>query len=115
MPSAVLNRPAEYRQISDFLASASIEPAALLVEGEAGIGKTTLWLAAVDQAGEDGLRVLSARAAAAESVLAYASLSDMLGGVDPAAWHSFPIRSGSRLTGCCCERRAMASQPINAQ
>jgi len=44
-----------------------------VVEGDAGIGKTELWLAALDLAGEHGFRVLSARPAAAESVMAYAA------------------------------------------
>ncbi|MGH3676980.1 MAG: helix-turn-helix transcriptional regulator [Mycobacterium sp.] len=90
MAAPVLSRPVECRAIDDFLASASVEPTALMVEGEAGIGKTTLWLAAVDQGCEKGFRVLSARPAAAESVLAYASLADMLNEVDPDAWAELP-------------------------
>jgi DNA-binding NarL/FixJ family response regulator len=62
----------------------------LLIEGEPGIGKTTLWLAALEQARESGFRVLSARAAAAESVLAYAALADLLEGVDASAWADLP-------------------------
>jgi DNA-binding NarL/FixJ family response regulator len=62
----------------------------LLIEGEPGIGKTTLWLAALEQARESGFRVLSARAAAAESVLAYAALADLLDGVDASAWADLP-------------------------
>ena len=50
---------------------------------EAGIGKTTLWLAGVTEARERGFRVLSARAGQAETVLTYAALADLLGGVDP--------------------------------
>ncbi|MGX9675137.1 LuxR C-terminal-related transcriptional regulator [Mycobacterium sp. HM-7] len=75
------NRPDESQVISEFLTSARW-PAALLLEGEAGIGKTTQWLSAIDQARTYGIRVLSARTAAAESSLAYASLADLLGGVD---------------------------------
>ncbi len=90
MPAPVLSRPAEIRAVADFLASASVEPTALLVEGEAGIGKTTLWLTAVDQAHKQRFRVLSARPSAAESVLAYTSLSDMLSEVDPDTWAVLP-------------------------
>ncbi len=61
-------------------------PTALLVEGEAGIGKTTLLLEAVAEARKRGFRVLSARSAAAESVLAYAVLADLLAEVEAAAW-----------------------------
>ena len=58
----VESRPAEGRMIAGFLASATSEPSALLIEGEPGIGKTTLWLAALEQARDKGFRVLSARA-----------------------------------------------------
>ena len=65
------SRPLEARIVGGFLDSAASEPSALLIEGEPGIGKTTLWLAAQELARDRGFRVLSARAAAAESVLAY--------------------------------------------
>jgi DNA-binding CsgD family transcriptional regulator len=62
----------------------------LLIEGEPGIGKTTLWLAAVELARDKGFLVLSARAAAAESVLAYTALADLLDGVPASAWADLP-------------------------
>ena len=60
------------------------------LEGEPGVGKTTLWLAALEKARALGFRVLSARPASAESVLAYSSLSDLLGGVDATCWARLP-------------------------
>ncbi|MFL0293006.1 LuxR C-terminal-related transcriptional regulator [Mycobacterium sp. SMC-18] len=83
------NRLDEPRVIGEFLAP-SRWPAALLLEGEAGIGKTTLWLSVIDQARTSGVRVLSARTAAAESVLAYAALADLLGAVDAAVLTDLP-------------------------
>jgi DNA-binding CsgD family transcriptional regulator len=83
------SRPAKGR-IAGFLASAATAPSALLIEGEPGIGKTTLWLAAQEQARDEGFRVLSARAAAAESVLAYTALADLLDGVPASAWAELP-------------------------
>ena len=44
MPARIVSRPAESRAVADFLSAASRGPAGLLVEGEAGIGKTTLLL-----------------------------------------------------------------------
>ena len=85
-----MSRPAGTREVADFLASASIEPSALVVEGEAGIGKTTLCLTAVDLAGERGFRVLLARPGAAESVMAYAALADMLGVIESDTWPDLP-------------------------
>jgi DNA-binding NarL/FixJ family response regulator len=76
--------------IAGFLASATSEPAALLIEGEPGIGKTTLWLDALELAQQSNCRVLAARAAAAESVLAYTALADLLDGVPASAWADLP-------------------------
>src|SRR3954471_15637117 len=83
-------RSAEGRSVGGFLASATSQPSALLIEGEPGIGKTTLWLAAVEQARDKGFRVLSARPAAAESVLAYTALADLLDAVPASAWTDLP-------------------------
>ena len=69
-------------RVAGFLASAAEHPTALLVEGEAGIGKTTLWLALVARARAAGFSVLTARAGQAESVMAFAALADLLAGVD---------------------------------
>ena len=52
--------------------------AALVLEGEAGIGKSTLWLAGVEAARERGLRVLSSRPAEVELGVAHAALGDLL-------------------------------------
>ena len=56
-------------------------PRALALEGEAGIGKSTLWHAGVEDARGRGLRVLSTRPAESERGLAYAGLGDLLDGV----------------------------------
>jgi hypothetical protein len=54
MPAGVVSRLVETRAVADFLAAVSTEPAALVLEGEPGIGKATLWLAALQQARERG-------------------------------------------------------------
>ena len=51
---------------------------AFVLEGEAGIGKSTLWLAAVEGARERGLRVLVARPAETERGFAHSALGDLL-------------------------------------
>lgn len=83
MSAEVVGRSAEFRAIADFLASVDTQPSGLLMEGEAGIGKTTLWLAAVELARERGFRVLTARAWEPESVLSYATVADLLCDIDP--------------------------------
>lgn len=90
MPTRLESRSAETRAVADFLSSASDEPSALVIEGEAGIGKTTLWLAALERARESGFQVLSARPTEAESTMAHASLADLLAGVDQDVWAKLP-------------------------
>jgi len=48
----VIGREEELAAIAAFLDRAIHRPAALLFEGEAGVGKTTLWRATVDSASE---------------------------------------------------------------
>jgi DNA-binding CsgD family transcriptional regulator len=86
----VLSRAVEFRVVTEFLQSAAVRPSGLVIEGEAGIGKTTLWLAALEQARESGFRVFSARVGQAESVLAYAAVADLLGEVEAAVVGGLP-------------------------
>lgn len=83
-------RATETQAITDFLDTASQRPSVLIVDGEAGIGKTTLWAVGIEQAARRGFTLLSSRPAAAESVLAYASLADLLGGIDAAVIAALP-------------------------
>lgn len=53
-------------------------PAALVLEGEAGIGKSTLWRAGVEIARAHQFRVLSSRPTEAERTLAHVGLGDLL-------------------------------------
>src|SRR5690554_1813245 len=82
MVSDVVERPAELGTVLALLDSAGRQPCGLVIDGEAGIGKTTLWFAGVEAARQRGLQVFSARAAAAETTLTYAVIADLLSGVD---------------------------------
>ena len=53
----------------------------VLLEGDAGIGKTTLMREAITAASSEGASVLTARPAAAEAGLAFAGLGDLLADV----------------------------------
>jgi DNA-binding CsgD family transcriptional regulator len=54
-------------------------PCAAVLVGEAGVGKTALWLAGVNAAAERGYRVLSCRPSQAETLFSFAGLTDLLG------------------------------------
>jgi ATP/maltotriose-dependent transcriptional regulator MalT len=86
----LVSRPVEFRAVSEFLRSAAERTCGFVIEGEAGIGKTTLWLAAQDEARARGFEVLSAHVGETESVLAYAAVADLLGEVDPAILARLP-------------------------
>lgn len=51
---------------------------AVVLPGEAGVGKTELWLAALEAAAARGYRVLSSRPSEAETRLSFAGLADLL-------------------------------------
>ena len=74
----ILGRDAELAKVKNFLESVSGRPWGLLLEGAAGIGKTTLWQAGVSIARARGHRVLTCRAAESEARLSYAALGDLL-------------------------------------
>lgn len=65
--------------MSAFLDSVPHSPVALLVEGEAGIGKSTVWFESIRLAEARGYRVLRARPAESEAKLSYAALADVVG------------------------------------
>jgi AAA ATPase domain len=72
----VLGRDEELAAIAAFLDGDF--PAALVLAGEAGIGKTTVWRAGLGQARERSVRVLGCRPAESEARLSFAALSDLL-------------------------------------
>jgi DNA-binding CsgD family transcriptional regulator len=78
---AVVGRDAELDAIREFFEPPLERPRALLLEGEAGIGKTTLLAAADEEARRRGWQVLGCRPAAAEAQLAFAALTDAFGEV----------------------------------
>src|SRR6266508_413170 len=77
MTGEVVGREEELGSIHAFLDGPLEDPAALMLEGEAGIGKSTVWLAAVAGARERGFLVLSSRPAEAERGLAHVGLGDL--------------------------------------
>ena len=78
----VIGRDEDLRSLYAFLDRpvAAEGPVAIALEGEAGIGKSTLWSAAVEAARGRGLRVLSSRPAESEQGLAHAGLGDLFDG-----------------------------------
>jgi hypothetical protein len=78
---AVLGREAELDAVERFIDAMTAGPSGLVIEGEPGIGKTTLWVEAVRAAEARSYCVLQARPAESEAKLSYAALADLVGGV----------------------------------
>ena len=72
---AIVGREDELALLHELVTTTAAWPRALVLEGEAGAGKTTLWQSAVDGAGG---RVLTTRPLETETKLAYAGVGDLL-------------------------------------
>jgi len=81
---AIVGRAGELSALQDLLGAMATGPAALILEGDPGIGKTTLVDAGRALARERGFRVLAATPTSSEVRLAHAGLADLLAGVEDA-------------------------------
>lgn len=77
----LVGRVPEQAAIARFIDSISAGAAALVLRGDAGVGKTTLWLHGRDLATRTG-RVLSCRPAELDTKLSYSGLADLFDGLD---------------------------------
>jgi hypothetical protein len=80
--TTIFGRTQERRATLDFLVSVRVGPRALLLEGEPGIGKTTLWQEAIECAARYRLlRVCVSRASERETQLSFTALTDLFDGI----------------------------------
>ena len=90
-PERVLGRGDELARIERFITDFPQGSHALVIAGEAGIGKTVLWAEAERLArSRDDLTVLVARATESEASLAYVVLTDLLESIASAALPILP-------------------------
>jgi len=90
----VVGREDELRAVVGLLEAPERLPRAGVLAGEAGIGKTTLWLAATEAAEARGFRVLSTRPSEAETRFSFVGLTDLIGeaGLEALPWLPVPQR-----------------------
>ena len=79
LTGAIVGREAELGAVGRFLDRVALGPAALVIEGEAGIGKTTLWQEAIAAAEARSFKVLRAQPTEPEATLSYGALTDLVG------------------------------------
>jgi len=85
-----VGRVSELAAFPRFLDAVTEGPAALVLEGDAGIGKTVVWGTGVAMAQERDYRVLSCRPTESETQLPFAALSDLLDEVPEEALAGLP-------------------------
>jgi hypothetical protein len=97
MERGLFGRETELARVSKLLDGIPSGPVALVLEGEAGIGKSTLWLEAISQAKARSYRVLSCRPNESEAKLSFAALGDLLEGVVEESLEGLPPPQRSAL------------------
>jgi DNA-binding CsgD family transcriptional regulator len=90
MSITLVGRDEELRSIEAFLERVEMGPAGLVLSGEAGIGKTILWEAAVLRCRRNSL-VLSCGCLETEASVSFGGLSDLLGDVFEEVAPSLPV------------------------
>jgi len=76
----ILSRELELGTVSNFFAHEGASKC-LVISGDPGIGKTTLWETGLAQARAQGLQVLCAGTSEAEAGLSFAALADLVDGI----------------------------------
>jgi DNA-binding CsgD family transcriptional regulator/Tfp pilus assembly protein PilF len=77
MAVEIIGRREELLAFDRFLAALPVGEQALLLEGDAGIGKTALWQEGNRLAREHGVRVLTSRSAHSETKITFATVGDL--------------------------------------
>jgi predicted ATPase len=114
MALEVVGREGELAAVREALAQAKTGAAVAIVRGEPGIGKTTLWLAGIGLAEQQGFRVLVSRPAEAETQLSYAGLADLLAPVLDELLDELPIPQRRALDVAMLRAEAEGAAPDQA-
>ena len=77
MTVEIIGRSEELLALDGFLGAVPAGGQALLLEGDAGIGKTELWREGIRLARGGGVRVLTSRSAHSEAQIAFATVGDL--------------------------------------
>jgi DNA-binding CsgD family transcriptional regulator len=118
----VVGRDEELERLSRFVGDLGALPAVVLLEGGAGIGKTTLWRAGLATAEGAGFLVLRSTPSEAEKHLAFAAAADLLAPVADSALARLPNVQRRALAGglllqsddAAIDRRAVATAFLGA-
>lgn len=93
--AGLVGRAAELASVRDFVAAAGA--GGLVLEGAAGVGKSTLWEAAVAAAREGGTTVLACRPASEEARFDFSGLADLFAAVPDTVFADLPAPQSRAL------------------
>lgn len=113
----LVGREQEISALIDLLAATDDLPGLAVIVGEAGIGKTTVALAAIDAGNGRGYRVLSCRPAETDVRFSFAGLADLIGHVLPDVLPGLPRPQRRALENALAisgEERAPADEGVIA-
>jgi DNA-binding CsgD family transcriptional regulator len=108
----IVGREAQLVEVEGFLEASGRGFAVLVLEGTAGIGKTTLWREARRRAQERGALVLWCRPSAAEAKLSFAGVADLLARVHGGAFAALPEPQREALEVALMRRTPTAKRPV---
>ncbi len=111
MAPGIVGREAALLEVETFLDAVRAGFAVLVLEGEPGIGKTTLWREARRRAQERGALVLACRPSEAEAKLSFAAVADMLGRLEDDALEPLPEPQREALEVALLRRRPAGKGP----
>jgi DNA-binding CsgD family transcriptional regulator len=101
----LFGREAELAEIDSFISRVPGGSASIALDGESGIGKTTLCARAIRSAAERGFTVLSARPAEAEGRLSFTALGDLLRPIEDHVLRELPPPQEEALAVALLRRR----------
>ena len=86
----LFGRDAERARLEQLLDGAASGPVGCILQGKPGIGKTTVWRAAVESARQRGYQVLETAPSEPDSVLAFSGLNDLLDRISDGVLETLP-------------------------
>ncbi len=112
MESAIVGRTQAQQAVEAIFDVPSAGMRAVVIEGDAGIGKSTIWRFAAERAAVSGWTVLAATSAQSETRLAYAGLADLLGPLADASFDHLPPPQRHALAVALL-REAVGPDPVD--
>ena len=94
----IVGREAELAVVRRFVGDYADGPASLTVAGDAGIGKTAVWIQAVRDAEAAGTTVLTCRCSQSDASLSFAGLGDLFDGLDGSELAALPAVQQAALS-----------------